>query len=491
MFQINKIFKKLKLIFKKVKGINPKSIVRKIQALSPKQMLRAAASSKLVRFILKDKKHIVASACCAAVIIVGVITLIVYLLRPQTLDQPGFCLVGDNVAKSVCNVKTGVAKSVQIQNFGTGSRISKSGSAYDIRSADGESFKIADGFPVFTNQGAYLYIYSSRFLLVDTDFKTEKSSARTYIGGGKVYNASHEEAGKSTILFVRLPNGLFVNTQALTVETTSQTVSIPVNSVIYMNKNYFSCLQIKNGKCEILRMPMAEGIATISFDGKTFSCNDILGKVGAAQKSSSTARQFSETLYQYYMGQRYEYTGEKTFYPYDHGFFLSWDKKLSVLSTQPLYSEKNKKLVLPSDYVLVQPQFSAMYKLPAMSEVFSDKLATYTKSESRVNTYTMFFLFNGNDTYIFPTGAELDTGEKKPTVLEPYSSVVMCKNGTIGIYRYGSQYSVKKLTSKVTAKFGNKSTLLLNDSTVYFSSGQKMMLFQKPSLLQEDSQKLK
>lgn len=99
----------------------------------------------------------------------------------------------------------------------------------------GEDSKIFvdDDYPIYTNSGNALVNISEKTKLLTADFDTDDCYLNATITDGKLYNYNdNEQASLDEYIFLKLPNGEYVNLYEITIKTNSKNYTIPLNSII-------------------------------------------------------------------------------------------------------------------------------------------------------------------------------------------------------------------------------------------------------------------
>ncbi|MDO4268934.1 MAG: hypothetical protein Q4C73_10720, partial [Eubacteriales bacterium] len=113
----------------------------------------------------------------------------------------------------------------------------------------GEDYRPLDpSFPVYVNEGNFLYSFSDEMQLVTSEFSVLDTYAGIYVAEGKSYNSDREQADPDEFLFVAAGDGLYLNAQTMTVRSAARTRQIASNSLMNLEKDRISYYSFENGR---------------------------------------------------------------------------------------------------------------------------------------------------------------------------------------------------------------------------------------------------
>lgn len=440
-------------------------------------------------------------ALVAAFVITAVITVVIL---PQILGGPieiavfsgdGNFVADNLITELMLKADKGIKPDnrTKIESFSEKSKLYQKGKGYFIKTKKDE-IKLNSDYPIFLNNGAYLYLYHNNFLMIDSKFEQKNSKTNTYISNGAVFNKDQKREGNEEIILIKLANKLYINAEEIRIEMQNKTEVIKANSVIRLKQTGFWYYNLEDKKPEMKQIPVENGLTMLSYNKKTITYQNFYSKLNtsenAAAQSENEVEEYrvSDDIYQYFLGNRYEYKGDKVFYREKDGYLLEANGERFLLYSIPFYFEKERKILLPSDYVLVEPKEFSMKKQPAMSLITSDDKAVYARIGDKISTYTDMFLFDGADSYIFLSDTEISIGDQKIPIT-PFSNVNVGKDGTVEIYKYDTdEYSSYPAlgSMQVNAKMKDGIKLNLSDDILYQPGGKEQILFSQPSLLEAE-----
>lgn len=412
----------------------------------------------------------------------------------KVFDSNGYALTGSLPADFITGKAADTDPLADISAISANSSLYRAGNDYYIRGAGGRMKKLNKDFPVFLNDCTYLYLYHGNFTLITDKFSVLKEKNDIYLSGGMAFNSEKKREGGETVILLKLPDGLYINADELRVKAGNSNTAIPMHSVLYLRNNGISYCMLKGDKPEFKEIAVSNSMVTVAYAGDCVSYDVFLERLKHAEDENKDFKSdrvhVGDELYQYFLGQRYEYKGEKEFYRIENGYFMETGSERFLVYRAPFYFAEEKRLLLPCDYVLVQPKLYRMGRLAAMSEIAVDGTAAYVYSGESSKTYTDLFLFDGADCYIF-FDASVICWDTESIRISGLSQVIAEKDGTIEIYDYGKN-RCKTFNAggyrNVYAKMENGMSVNLSTDVLYHKDGREQALFSKPSLLADTKQ---
>jgi hypothetical protein len=446
---------------------------------------------RLSVFILSLAAAVVLAACLIPAIVSSS-----HVTVANKFAGDGFAVVGDRISERMDGKISNPAAVAEIFRFTADCSLYRKGNDYYIKkSGRGSDQKLNPDYPVFLNDGTYLYLYHDRFQPVTNRFEILKGRKDITLSNGMMFNRENKRDGDKAILMLKLPNGLFMNTGEMLLETGNSSVTIPMHSVLKLSEDKLSYCIIRENALEFQETAVTNSLAMISCAGERMSYSSLYEKLipegdgimEGKTDGEAVAYPVDAPLYQYFMGQRYEYNSKKTFYRTRDGYLMETGGERFLIYQTPFYFRDEKKILLPCDYVLVQPKLFQMNKLPALSQVSVDENAVYTTTSGKMKTYTDLFLYDGSDNYIFFDHTVL-SWDAVSIKVSPMSHVTAEKDGTVGVFDYEAGehqlYHVDNLQN-VNAKMENGLKINLYTDVLNRNDGQEQILFSQPSLLEE------
>ena len=168
------------------------------------------------------------------VLLLVAIFYVVFLTAKEVsiLEQDGKAIVGDVILDTFLSGNE--KETVQLASF----------SAYDSlyenrgRLYLSNNQEISATYPLYVNDNLSIVNISSDSKLITTTYQEEEGYPYFTLSDGTLYNyGDGEQASYETYLFLKLSNGLFVNSIPITIETANETVEIPMNSILYIEED--------------------------------------------------------------------------------------------------------------------------------------------------------------------------------------------------------------------------------------------------------------
>lgn len=149
----------------------------------------------------------------------------------------------------------------------------------------------------------------------------------------------------------------------------------------------------------------------------------------------------SHNFYQWYSGQKVEYTGELTFTRKEGLTELkATDRKVTLDSTPVYYADENNKVIFPEDMAIVYPNNNGMmYRINHFADITEENgeiyletnLATKTNKTKLENA----FLYDGQDLYFFLERTSITVNGTTYDV-SPLSYAIVRYKQSVEIYNY-------------------------------------------------------
>jgi len=406
------------------------------------------------------------------------------------LNGDGYAVTGDNITKLLEETVTSINKKKEFIEFSEELKIYQKENEYRSIKVDHKKVKVPlnSDYPIMLNHGAYLYLYHSGFTLINDELQEVAVKTGTYLSRGMLFNQDRMREESSNIILLQLPNGYYMNTQEFHFQTVNTNETIEINSVIRWDVTGISYCSLSDPILKVHEISATDSMTMINCADKSFSYDAFYERlIGGFEEDTIDKCSISDDLYQYFLGYRYDYMGNKICYRSEDGYFMKTDENQFFLYEAPLYYTNEQKLLLPCDYVLIQPKLYKMSKMPAMTEITYEKDLVYTSYGKKTDTLRDFVLFDGAQTYIFFNDTDISWGDEMVSIT-PMSSVIAGQDGSIEIYQYDSKKQLQYFTDgyqEITATINNKIKLNLSTDILYRPDGQEQILFSEPSMLKE------
>ena len=189
-----------------------------------------------------------------------------------------------------------------------------------------------------------------------------------------------------------------------------------------------------------------------------------------------------ETVYQYFGGNRIDYTAIVTYNLKNNIIDVSAkDKKIQYDGT-PIYYKDLNKVLFPKEMSIVFPTRDGyQYRLYKYTVYEKDGETNNIYVNAKANSYSYFFLYDGEGVYFFPDEVELSIGSKKIN-LSPMSYVSTDGGYTLIYYDHDKDVSSVIDLGKETVMVKNDDMEINILENYFLHFGKKVLLFKPYNL---------
>ena len=155
---------------------------------------------------------------------------------------------------------------------------------FDLYVGEGKD-KIQGDFPFFTNDGNAIMIMQDTPVLYNTEFDEVSTFQGMYLSDGISFNYDKTQADEDEFLFLKLKNGLFMNTQSALFAYPGGESHIGMNAVLYLGEEDVRFYAM--GQDNVLHygeLPTTK-LMTVTIGGQTYSYEQLLEQLGIVAKS--------------------------------------------------------------------------------------------------------------------------------------------------------------------------------------------------------------
>ena len=199
------------------------------------------------------------------------------LVSVAVLTEDGYAVDAD-LAGGLRNGKTDEVLLAPVQ---TGDEVWQRGSSYYI----GENQeKALAAYPMYLYGGTAVMMLSGNMLLYDEDFLTVSSIPGMYVSDGIAFLKDHSQTDEDAYIFMKLGNGLFINTKEMTVTGSTGKTVVPLNSMLYLDEQEVRYYGYRSGSLGY-QETAAVG-ATVQIGGVEMSYADLLQALGLGSSAS-------------------------------------------------------------------------------------------------------------------------------------------------------------------------------------------------------------
>lgn len=195
----------------------------------------------------------------------------------RSLDYDSTAVVSREMFDSL---KQGTAETgdvIWLPAFSASEPVYRRGSHYYI----GEDYvRIEDGAPLFVNQGTYANPVSGEGNLINAQWEEEAVIAGMYLSNGQSFNFDGTMIEDEEIFFLRMSNGLYLNTKELYLEGAQQKFSISTNSFMHIGEEGIRYYVRQDGEKMIYGVFSQIYGASVEIGGQVMTYGEFLEKLG-------------------------------------------------------------------------------------------------------------------------------------------------------------------------------------------------------------------
>ena len=207
------------------------------------------------------------------VLLLVAIFYVVFLTAKEVsiLEQDGKAIVGDVILDTFLSGNE--KETVQLASF----------SAYDSlyenrgRLYLSNNQEISATYPLYVNDNLSIVNISSDSKLITASYQEEEGYPYFTLSNGTLYNyGDGEQASYETYLFLKLSNGLFVNSIPITIETANETVEIPMNSILYIEEDQIQYYSPENDTFTYHRIEALDDTSKVKYKETEITYQELL-----------------------------------------------------------------------------------------------------------------------------------------------------------------------------------------------------------------------
>ena len=238
----------------------------------------------------------------AAVIAVVLIFAQFYNYKLLGYTQDAMYVIDQSqAAKNLKNQEPGEESlDLELKKYEASSPVYRRGGSYFV-GKEYDAFHLS--YPVYVNEGNFLYSLSDEMNLIASDFTALNTYDGLYVAYGHSYNRDREQADPDEFIFMKSPDGLFLNVQEMTIRSGAGEKNIPVNSLMNLTKEGVSWYEFQDGRylygqyrdviqAEVtvgsVTMPYSQLIALLTDLGEESKEQDAAAETKAEEKEEET-----------------------------------------------------------------------------------------------------------------------------------------------------------------------------------------------------------
>lgn len=197
----------------------------------------------------------------------------------------------------------------------------------------------------------------------------------------------------------------------------------------------------------------------------------------------NTRNKLDSEVFQYYGGEKVEYTATFTYNLKDSIVGLSAKNKNIEYDSNPIYYKDLSKVIFPSEMSIIFPlKDGSQFKLYKYATYYNEDDVHFIKNNTDLGTYNFFFLYDGKGLFFFPDEVVLKINGKEYKNLGKMSYVSIDGGYTLIYYDTDTDTSeVIELDYDTVTVEGKNITV--NVSERYFLSFSKKVLLMGPNNL--------
>lgn len=183
----------------------------------------------------------------AAVIAVVLIFAQLYNYKLSGYTQDAMYVIDEaQAAKNLKNQNPGEEElDLELRKYEEGSPIYRRGGSCFV-GKEYDAFNLS--YPVYVNEGNFLYSFSDEMTLIASDFTALNTYDGLYVAYGHSYNRDREQADPDEFIFMKSPDGLFLNVQEMKIRSGAGEKKLPANSLMNLTEEGVSWYEFQEGR---------------------------------------------------------------------------------------------------------------------------------------------------------------------------------------------------------------------------------------------------
>lgn len=149
-------------------------------------------------------------------------------------------------------------------------------------------------YPFFANDGNALMIMGGEPKLIDTEFEEVDTFTGMYVSDGLAFNYDKTQADESSYVFLKLNNGLFMNTQTILFSWPGGTKNTRMNSVLYLGEDVVRFASFKDAAMDYEELSSVRNL-TIEIGGMSLSYEQLRERLGLLRLENEVSKEDEKT----------------------------------------------------------------------------------------------------------------------------------------------------------------------------------------------------
>lgn len=203
------------------------------------------------------------------------------LVSVAVLTEDGYAVDADLAG----GLRSGKTDEVLLTPVQTGDEVWQRGSSYYIGE---KQEKALTAYPMYLYGGTAVMTLSGNMLLYDEDFLTVSSIPGMYVSDGIAFLKDHSQTDEDAYIFMKLGNGLFINTKEMTVTGSTGETVVPLNSMLYLDEQEVRYYGYRSGSLGYQETAAAG--ATVQIGSVEMSYADLLQALGLGASASTSPK---------------------------------------------------------------------------------------------------------------------------------------------------------------------------------------------------------
>ena len=222
-----------------------------------------------------------------AVLILGVVLLIAlnsFKAVGEFYDD-GYVLADNKIQENLTsNESTEVVPGIEVHVYDT---IYSRGRTLFV--GDETKKKFTKDYPLYINDGSAVKLLSGEEKLIDSNFSSLETYEGVILSDGVLHNDDGTRSDWNEYYFVRLNNGLFVNSLEVGIDTLANKYTIPVNSMINFESDRISYYEYKLGAFQYKSAEDVHDDTKITIGDTTMLYKDLRNRLGLFEEEEKNS----------------------------------------------------------------------------------------------------------------------------------------------------------------------------------------------------------
>lgn len=341
-------------------------------------------------------------------------------------------------------------------------------------------------FPVYEKDGAVLFFGRQKYQCLYDDLTIGEGSLYTWITCGSAFDSSGNKRDTKTIALVKLENQYLMNSVELLIHGEEEE-RIMKNSVLHLYEDSIVVYEPIGNSLVRSVIPINE-VTLVEMGELKYSYDYLVECVNPQETRKEEIKKekivLDEPWYHFYLGNKYEFNEKSILYWCKSGYIVESGDRTYLLDSDPIYVTNQDNIILPKDYVLVQPNQYCVNRLPQYTKMTVDESIVFFERDNQKKVYGDVFLFDGKQKYILCSPSTLTIG-KEEYELSALSYVNMENELQVEFYDYRTKEYRKVFRNGRSVQLHIFDSILVNvdKATMTRKNKAEELLMSDPSIL--------